>query len=99
MQALNQLATTRVSVKTGGQGANGTFTATLRNTGSTVAAMLRLSLRDQHTGDRVLPTKYSDNYFWLLPGESREVTMSWQTTGKVTPQLVVEGYNVPATKS
>jgi hypothetical protein len=57
--------------------------------------MLRLSLRDQHTGDRVLPTQYGDNYFWLLPGESRKVTVSWQATTKVTPQLVVDGYNVP----
>jgi len=99
MQALNQLASTRVSVSASGRGANGTLTATLRNTGSTVAAMLRLSLRDQHTGDRVLPTRYSDNYFWLLPGESREVTMTWSAMAKVTPQLVVEGYNVPTTTS
>ena len=28
-------------------------------------------------GERVLPTLYSDNYLWLLPGESRTVTLSW----------------------
>ncbi|WP_194892712.1 discoidin domain-containing protein [Catenulispora pinisilvae] len=99
MQALNQLAPTRVTVTTSGHGTNDTLTATLRNSGPTVAAMLRLSLRDENTGDRVLPTRYSDNYFWLLPGESREVTMSWQTTAEVAPRLVVEGYNVPITTS
>ena len=101
MQALNSVATTSVSasyehVRQGGGG--GELTATLRNTGKTVAVMLRLSLRDKHTGDRVLPTQYSDNFFWLLPGESREVTLSWAAglpTGH-EPSLWIEGYNVPA---
>ena len=26
---------------------------------------------------RVLPARYDDNYFWLLPGETRRVTVSW----------------------
>jgi hypothetical protein len=26
---------------------------------------------------RVLPVRYDDNYFWLLPGESRRIGMSW----------------------
>jgi hypothetical protein len=103
MQALNQLASTSVKVGLGptrrGDGTD-ELVAILRNTGSTVAAMLRLSLRDKHTGERVLPTRYTDNFCWLLPGESREITMSWRSGGTkptVTPQLVVEGYNVAAT--
>lgn len=54
--------------------------ATISNTGRTVAAMVRLSLRERNGTDRV-PTLYSDNYFWLLPGESR--------TGKINPQRSV----------
>ncbi|MZD08927.1 glycoside hydrolase [Streptomyces sp. SID5785] len=53
------------------------LTATVRNAGSAVAPMTRLSLRETHGGDRVLPTLYSHNYLWLLPGESQEVTLSW----------------------
>jgi hypothetical protein len=37
--------------------------------------MVRLSLRDR-AGERVLPALYSDNYFWLLPGESRSITVT-----------------------
>ena len=33
--------------------------------------MVRLSLRESNGKDRVLPTLYGDNYFWLLPGENR----------------------------
>lgn len=38
--------------------------------------MIRVALRDSR-GDRVLPTRYDDNYFWLLPGESRKVPVAW----------------------
>ncbi|WP_256061384.1 glycoside hydrolase family 2 protein [Streptomyces sp. DfronAA-171] len=50
------------------------------NRGRAVAAMTRLSLREARGGDRVLPTLYSDNYLWLLPGESRTVTLFWPRT-------------------
>ncbi|MEU2587044.1 glycoside hydrolase family 2 protein [Streptomyces avermitilis] len=51
------------------------------------------------TGARVLPTLYSDNYVWLLPDESRTVTLSWAADALPSgrPALRVEGYNVPRT--
>jgi hypothetical protein len=59
--------------------------------------MVRLSLRDGKSGDRVLPTLYGDNYLWLLPDESREVTLSWPADALPSgrPALRVEGHNVP----
>ncbi|MCK2244687.1 MULTISPECIES: discoidin domain-containing protein [unclassified Crossiella] len=94
MRQLNTLAQTRVSVRVGEQ-RPGKLTATLRNEGRTVAALVRLSVRDRRSGERVLPVTYSDNYLWLLPGESRTITATWnpakQPSG--TPNLVVEGYN------
>jgi hypothetical protein len=59
--------------------------------------MVRLSLRDAQTGDRILPAQYSENYFWLLPGESREVQVSWPDgqPRSGSPALLAEGYNVP----
>ena len=33
---------------------------------------MRLTLRNAKTGERILPVYYDDNYFSLLPGESRE---------------------------
>ncbi|GII30163.1 discoidin domain-containing protein [Planotetraspora mira] len=75
------------------------FTATVANHGSAVAAMVRLSLLDDRTGGRVLPTLYGDNYLWLLPGESRAVTLSWPAAALPSdrPALRLEGYNVPRT--
>lgn len=44
---------------------------------------------------RVLPTTYGDNYFWLLPGESRTVSV---TPRRRSPgaKLLVEAYNSAA---
>ncbi|MEU4191411.1 discoidin domain-containing protein [Kribbella sp. NPDC026611] len=66
MQHLNELPTARLQVRS--TVARGKLTATIRNTGTSVAALIRLSLRDR-SGERVLPATYSDNYFWLLPGK------------------------------
>ncbi|GGI95883.1 hypothetical protein GCM10010121_002910 [Streptomyces brasiliensis] len=99
MQALNKAQQTRVSVDitdTDGTGSRHELTARVTNRGSSVAAMVRLSLLDAKTGDRVLPTLYSDNYLWLLPGESRTVTASWPAGALASrPKLRLEGYNVP----
>lgn len=88
MQAINALPDTKVSVRTATS--KGKLTATLKNDGQVVAAMLRLSLRDRNN-ERVLPALYTDNYFWLLPGESRTVTITANTTSSL--KLLVDGYN------
>ncbi|MFI7618219.1 discoidin domain-containing protein [Nonomuraea terrae] len=104
LRALNDLQRTALSVDAGKvtrSGTRHTLTAELRNRGQAVAAMVRLSLLDARTGERVLPTLYSDNYVWLLPGESRAFTLSWPAdalpSGK--PVVRVDGYNVPRTRS
>ncbi|HEY4019588.1 MAG TPA: glycoside hydrolase family 2 protein, partial [Pseudonocardiaceae bacterium] len=94
MQALNQVPTTQVSGSLSQHG--GTYSTTLRNTGTSVAAMIRLSLRTDNGNTRVLPTLYSDNYFWLLPGESKQVTISPRVSAHGA-SLLVEGYNISNT--
>ncbi|WBB67874.1 discoidin domain-containing protein [Micromonospora sp. WMMD812] len=79
MRALNDLAPSRLSTKTGAvrsTAGRATVVTTVRNTGDSVAALVRLSVRDSE-GNRVLPARYDDNYFWLLPGEERRVGISW----------------------
>ncbi|MFC8515375.1 discoidin domain-containing protein [Streptomyces sp. NPDC057257] len=100
MRVLNGMASTRVSVEVTGTNRSGPrhgLTTRLRNRGSSVAAMVRVSLRDARTGRRVLPALYSDNYLWLLPGESGPLSVSWpaDVPGAARPRLQVEGYNVP----
>ncbi|QRP49530.1 discoidin domain-containing protein [Amycolatopsis sp. FDAARGOS 1241] len=94
MRALNQLGRTQLDASLRAAGKDG-YTATIRNAGKTVAAMVRLSLRESNGKDRVLPTLYGDNYFWMLPGESRTVTVAPRKSVK-SPRLQVEAYNVPA---
>lgn len=73
LQALNGLGRAQVDV-----GAEGDLqkTVTLTNTGDVPALMIRLRVTDSKTGDLVLPVMYSDNYFCLMPGESKTVTVS-----------------------
>ncbi|MGW3025355.1 discoidin domain-containing protein [Streptomyces sp. NPDC001221] len=98
MQALNKVKQVDVSGSVGHVSRSGDrheLTATVRNRGSAVAAMVRLSLVDEADGRRVLPTLYSHNYLWLLPRESQTVTLSWpaQALPSRRPALTVEAYN------
>jgi hypothetical protein len=76
-------------------GARHELTATIGNRGPGVAAMVRVSLLDDTSGHRVLPTLYSHNYLWLLPGEAQTVTLSWPGSALPSgrPVLKLEAYN------
>ncbi|WP_234011070.1 glycoside hydrolase family 2 protein, partial [Streptomyces sp. SPB78] len=83
MRALGGLPDARLTVTALGRTRKGDreeVRVRVGNRGRAVAAMTRLSLREARGGDRVLPTLYSDNYLWLLPGESRTVTLFWPRT-------------------
>lgn len=70
--------------------------AEIRNTSSSVAFFTQLQLLDA-SGRPVRPSFYTDNFFSLLPGESRKVTV--ETALSDMPQkasLVVKGFNVEA---
>jgi hypothetical protein len=104
MKALNTLRETRVSVglgRTVREGTRRSLKVTAHNTGSAVAAMVRLGLRDKVSDQRVLPTLYEDNYLWLLPDEKREITLSWEADalGSGRPLVTLEGHNVTATRT
>ena len=69
---------------------------TLTNPTSTPALMIRINLLGAEDGDQILPVFYSDNYFALLPNESKTVTFRFKDidTRGTTPKIVVTGYNV-----
>ncbi|MBM9510399.1 discoidin domain-containing protein [Actinacidiphila acididurans] len=102
MQALAKLPQVRLATSLGkvtDSGARRTVTATVRNSGSAVAAMVRLTLVDAAGGKRVLPALYGDNYLWLLPGESRTVEVSWpaEILSADRAALRVEAHNAART--
>lgn len=70
------------------------------NTGSVPALMVRLKLCTDH-GEQILPAYYSDNYFHLLPGERKPITIGWSlhdVPKGAKPMLHVSGFNVPNTE-
>ncbi len=66
---------------------------TLRNSGSTPALMVKLTLKDAATGQRILPAYYSENYVSLLPGEERKLTVAFPS-GEVKPAIGLRGWNL-----
>jgi len=81
-------------------------TVALRNPSRTLAFGVRLKIERAWTGccvnrhgptdEGVLPILWQDNYFSLLPGESRQVTATYNTKdlGQSAPVVEVEGWNV-----
>ena len=69
------------------------YKARVENTGKVIALMVRLKAVDSATRDLVLPVRYSDNYFFLLPGESREVAIGIESC-RGHLRLEAEGMNL-----
>ena len=74
-----------------------TIEGKITNPGKAPALEVRLTLRDSATGKRVLPVYYEDNYFSLLPGESREFRIETSVTAADKAQLDLTGWNVVPT--
>jgi hypothetical protein len=56
---------------------NDLYTITLSNTSSAPAVQTRIRTIASATGEDILPAFYSDNYFSLMPGESKTVTVEF----------------------
>ncbi|MCL2152248.1 MAG: discoidin domain-containing protein [Oscillospiraceae bacterium] len=67
----------------------------LTNNTDSVAVMTRLKMMKGLTEERILPTYYDDNYFGMLPGETRIVNIEFEAkhAGIYEPVLRMEGYN------
>ena len=97
--ALNMLPAVNPGCTAGYTISNGmtTISCQLTNAGTHILFAARLKLLNQTTGLRVLPVIYSDNYFSLVPGEAKTVTLQFtnnaQSSGAL--QLMLEGWNTP----
>ncbi len=76
--------------------AAGTARIQLKNTSGTMAFQIRLRLANPKDDFDVVPVFWEDNYFSLLPGESRIVKVSYDTSGLDggRPQIQVGGFNI-----
>ena len=63
------------------------------NPSDTPALAVKLTVRNADTGERILPAYYDDNYFSLLPGESREFRIECSPT-KAKVQVSLVGWNI-----
>ena len=68
----------------------------LRNPSGRLAFFIQLALTRGRQGDEVLPVFWSDNYFSLLPGESKEVDAAFaaEDLHGATPVVEVGGWNI-----
>jgi exo-1,4-beta-D-glucosaminidase len=98
--ALNSLPRVdlKVTAKTAERGTDRVTTVTVVNPGKTIAFAVRLLVKKGAEGDEVLPVLWEDNYFPLLPGESRQVAATYRASdlGRAAPVVEVDGWNVKA---
>lgn len=76
--------------------ADGSYSVTVKNPGKKIAFFLQLQVRDD-AGALINTTMYDDNFFTLLPGESRTVVITPPSDAKVA-SMNLEGWNVKTVK-
>ena len=69
------------------------ITATLNNTGKTIAFSIELKISDKITGETILPVFWEDNYVSLPPGEKRTIEATFPAT-KIQIVLTINGWNL-----
>ncbi len=105
--ALNRLPQVDLQVTARSQlwDAEGSTTVTLHNPARTLAFGIHLKVNrtvsnrvsaETPSDTEILPVLWQDNYFELLPGETRQVTANYPANdaGKAPPTVEVEGWNV-----
>ncbi len=100
--ALGTMPGARLVVKTVEKRADGRreWTVTLDNPTAPLAFFLHLTVRGAPAGRLVRPCHYSDNYFSILPGDSRTVRIDFAESDVKgeEPILAIEGWNIAACK-
>ena len=71
------------------------YTVEVTNDSDTPALMIRLKAQNSE-GEQVLPVFWEDNYFSLMPGESKTVSLEFaaKNLNGGIPALSVEGFNI-----
>jgi len=95
LTALNSLPPARINVKyhTEMTGEQTKLTATLHNTGDTIAFFIELKVSKKKNGETILPVFWEDNYVSLLPGETRTIEATFPAI-KNPVVLTINGWNL-----
>jgi exo-1,4-beta-D-glucosaminidase len=101
LTGLNSLPQVKLDVRatSHGTGETGTIELHVKNGSNSVAFMIHPRLTKGQNGDDLVPIFWDDNYFSLLPGEEKTVTVSF-AVGDLSgsePVLTIDGYNVAPT--
>jgi exo-1,4-beta-D-glucosaminidase len=93
---LPQVKLSVTAAATKNEQSNGGLRVMVNNPSTSVAFMAHLRLTQGQGGADVVPVFWEENYFSLLPGESREVAVSYPIRSLEGKAAVVEvdGYNV-----
>lgn len=88
------------TVKWSREGKENIATVGINNSSPTLAFMVWLRLQHADTAKPVRPAFYDDNYFSLLPGESRVIRISFgnKVATPAEVQLIVDGWNIEPQK-
>jgi exo-1,4-beta-D-glucosaminidase len=102
MTQLQKLPAAKLALSTRAVRKDGRETVRIKvsNPGRVMAFFVQFQIKQGGTERMVLPVIWEDNYFSLLPGESREVTATYRLRdlGKGGASLAVAGWNVSPVK-
>ena len=97
MTQLETLAPVKLSIAGNAtrRGENEIAHITVSNPTRSLAFFVNLHIKKRSNGEEVLPILWQDNYFSLLPGESRKLTATYNVKdlGTAAPFLSVENWN------
>ena len=98
LTALNQLPKVRLdAVAKIERGEAGTrVRVVLKNPSEHLAFQVHLGIRHKNETAEILPVLWDDNYFELMPGESREISARYLSAATLdgSPELIVDGWNI-----
>jgi exo-1,4-beta-D-glucosaminidase len=98
MKMLNQLPKVKVKLSSRSQssGETGVTRVSVANPGKNLAFFIRLKLVRNTDKEEVLPVLWEDNYVTLMPGEKRELQVTYQLKdlNGAKPVVEAEGWNV-----
>jgi exo-1,4-beta-D-glucosaminidase len=97
--ALNKLPKVQLNVSAGApvrENGQTTISVDITNPASSLAFSVNPKILKATSRDMVVPVFWNDNYFSLLPGEKRTLTVRFTDTdlGGESPLLVVDGWNI-----